>query len=152
MQRIELSAGIPAAPDAVWEILTDHRGWERWSGVKEAVLRHEGYPPPNGLGATRVFRQSGFAVEEEVTGFDPPRRMAYQLIAGLPVRDHRGEITLEPSAAGTCLTWTVVFRPLIPGTGALLRWILTRVLGGILDRLAAYPFSSDQVVTPVPAG
>jgi uncharacterized protein YndB with AHSA1/START domain len=151
VQRIELSEEIQAWPEAVWAVVTDHRGWSRWSGMKEAVLRSEGYPPPNGLGATRVFRRSGFAVEEEVTGFDPPQRMEYRLTAGLPIRDHVGEMTFKRTGSGTRLTWRVAFRPRIPGTGVLLRWVVARVLHDVLRRLAAYPFPSDPSATHPPA-
>ena len=152
MHRIELRGEIPAPPAAVWEVLADHRGWAKWAGIREAVLRNEGYPAPNGLGATRVFRQSGIAIEEEITFFDPPRRMEYRISGGAPLRDHHGEMILEPSPEGTRLTWRVAFRPLIPGTGALLRWGLDRGLGRIIARLAAYPFPAEPAATSSPAG
>ncbi len=142
MQRIELSQEIPAPPDAVWAVYTDHEGWQRWAGVGEVVLRQQGHPPPNGLGAIRVIRQSGIAVEEEVTAFDPPKRMEYRLTAGAPIRDHRGQVVFEPVESGTRVGWTVEFRPWIPGTGPVLRWVLERALRGVLTRLAAYPFSA----------
>jgi uncharacterized protein YndB with AHSA1/START domain len=135
--QIELSRQIPAAPDRVWALYTDHEGWEKWAGVKEVVLRQKGDPPPNGLGAIRVIRASGMAIEEEVTAFEPPRRMAYRLVAGAPIRDHAGEVRFEPDGAGTRVTWTVRFRPLVPGTGWLIRRMLERSLGDVLERLAA---------------
>ena len=98
MQKIELRREIAAPPEAVWAVLTDHVGWTRWAGIKEAVLRNEGFPPPNGVGAIRVFRQTGLAIEEEVTVFEPPRRLEYRLTAGAPIREHRGEMLLSPSS------------------------------------------------------
>jgi uncharacterized protein YndB with AHSA1/START domain len=134
--QIELSQHVPAAPDRVFALLTDHVGWERWAGVKEVVLRQKGDPPPNGLGAIRVIRAGGMAIEEEVTAFDPPSRMAYRLVAGAPVRDHEGQVRFEPDGSGTKVTWSVRFRPLVPGTGWLLRAMLSRSLRDVLARLA----------------
>jgi len=144
MQRIELRQEIPAPPDVVWAVYTDHEGWQRWAGMGEVVLRQQGHPPPNGLGAIRVIRSAGVAVEEEVTAFDPPKYMEYRLTAGVPIREHRGEVRFEPSSGGTRIDWTVEFRPLIPGTGRLLRWVFERALRGVLTRLAAYPFGSPR--------
>ena len=135
MQDIEISAEIPAPPAAVWKVLEDHAGYAKWAGFHEVVLRNPGDPPPNGLGAIRVLRRSGIAIEEEITGYEPPRRLEYVLTAGLPVRDYRAEVVLEPSGRGTSLVWRVRFRPLVPGTGALLRRVLARSLGDLVEAL-----------------
>jgi uncharacterized protein YndB with AHSA1/START domain len=134
--QIEVTQSIAAPPDQVFAIYTDHVGWERWAGVKEVVLRQTGDPPPNGLGAIRVIRARGMAIEEEITAFEPPRRLGYRLVAGAPVRDHAGEVRFEPDAAGTRVTWTVRFRPLVPGTGWLVGRVLERGLRDVLTALA----------------
>ena len=134
--QIEVTQAIAAPPDKVFAIYTDHVGWQDWAGVKEVVLRQTGDPPPNGLGAIRVIRARGMAIEEEITAFEPPRRLGYRLVAGAPVRDHAGEVRFEPDAAGTRVTWTVRFRPLVPGTGWLLRRVLERGLRDVLTALA----------------
>jgi uncharacterized protein YndB with AHSA1/START domain len=135
--QIELTQHVAAPPERVFDFYTDHVGWTRWAGVKEVVLRQTGDPPPNGLGAIRVIRARGMAIEEEVTAFDPPRRMEYRLVAGLPVRDHLGVVRFEPDGAGTRVTWSVRFRPLVPGTGWLVRAALARSIRGVLAKLAA---------------
>ena len=142
MRRVEVSRQVPAGPQPVWDLLSDHAGLSSWAGLTEVVLRQQGFPPPNGLGAIRVVRSMGLAMEEEVTAFEPPKRMAYRLTAGAPMRDHHGCIDLEPCDGGTRVTWSVEFRPWVPGTGALLAWTVERSLRGVLDRHAAYPFSS----------
>lgn len=134
--QIEISEHVPASPAAVFARYTDHERWVDWAGVKEVVLRQQGHPAPNGLGAIRVIRQAGMAIEEEITAFDPPKRMAYRLVAGAPVRDHSGEVRFEADGAGTRVTWKVSFRPLIPGTGWLLRRALERGLQTVLASLA----------------
>jgi uncharacterized protein YndB with AHSA1/START domain len=136
--QLEISRHVPAAPARVFALYADHVGWEKWAGVKEVVLRQTGDPPPNGLGAIRVIRARGMAVEEEITAFEPPTRMVYRLVAGAPIRDHEGVVRFEPDGAGTRVTWSIRFRPLVPGTGWLLRALLARELRDVLDRLAAH--------------
>ena len=145
MQQIKIQAEVAAPVEAVWSVYTDHVGWARWAGPQEVVLRQKGDPPPNGLGAIRVIRARGIAVEEEITAFEPPKRMVYRLVGGIPVvRDHEGEVVFEPFGENTRVVWRVRFRPLIPGTGWLLETVLRPQLQSILDRLVTYPFESGR--------
>jgi uncharacterized protein YndB with AHSA1/START domain len=142
MVEFEVQGRIPAPVETVWNVFTDHVGWQDWAGVKEVVLRQQGDPPPNGLGAIRVVRSKGIAVEEEITEFDPPKRMVYRLVAGAPVRDHRGEVRFEEIEDGdTRVIWTVRFRPRIPFTGGLLRRAIESTLRDVLLRLARHCMS-----------
>jgi uncharacterized protein YndB with AHSA1/START domain len=138
VQDIEIRADLPVPPEAVWEVLADHEGYARWAGVKEVVVRHPGDPAPNGVGAIRVLRARGVAIEEEITGFDPPKRMTYALTAGMPVREYEAEILLEPHGAGTALTWRVRLRPSIPGSGWLLRRLTRRAISDLVERLTRH--------------
>ena len=79
-------------------------------------------------------------MQEEVTAFEPPKRMTYRLTAGIPVRDYVGEVELTPDGDATQVRWCVRFRPLIPFTGGLLKRLLERSLGDILDRLRRQDF------------
>ena len=133
MPEFELGSQIAAPVERVWAVLSDHAGWQVWSGAQEVVVRQQGDPAPGGLGTIRVLRRGGFAIEEEVVGFEPPRRLAYRVTAGLPVRDCDVEIRLDPSAAATRVSGHVRFRPLVPGTA----WLLERVIRARLtDALA----------------
>ena len=136
MHEIRVERELPVVREVAWERFTDHRSWVDWAGAMEVVLRNEGDPAPNGLGAIRVLRARGLAVEDEVTAFEPPKRLGYRLVAGLPIRDHIGEVEFEASDAGTRLVWSIRFRPLVPGTGRLVRWALQRSLKDILQRLS----------------
>jgi uncharacterized protein YndB with AHSA1/START domain len=138
MHEFELRSEIAAPVDRVFALLADHVGWREWAGVQEVVLRQQGDPAPNGLGAIRVLRRGGLAIEEEVVAFEPPRRIAYRICAGIPVRDCSADLRLEPAAAATRLSWQVHFRPLLPGTGWLLRRLirpkLEQALAGLAQR------------------
>jgi uncharacterized protein YndB with AHSA1/START domain len=136
--QIEVAQQVAAPRERVFDVYTDYLGWPRWAGVKEVVLRQQGDPPPNGLGAIRVIRARGMAIEEEITAFERPSRTAYRLIAGVPIRDHSGEVRFEPDAAGTRVVWTVRFRPLVPGTGWLIGSILSREIRSALAGLAEH--------------
>lgn len=144
MRELKVQAEIPASPERVWAVYTDHRGWVKWAGVREVVLRQEGEPPPDGLGATRVIRTAGLAIEEEVIAFEPPKRMVYRLVAGLPIRNHQGEVLFEATGRGTRVLWRVRFDPLLPGTGGLLVWALRRALGDVLARLSAVLLAPER--------
>ena len=142
MHRIELAAEVAAPIDSVWSVFTDHLGWQRWSGLREVVLRRPGDPFPNGVGAARVMRASGVAVEEEITEFSPPCALATRLVGGLPVRDCTSRVELERAGENTRLVWSVTFRALLPLSGGLIERLLRRELQGILDRFVTFPFES----------
>ncbi len=138
MPDVHLQALLPAPPRAVWEVFTHHEGWVDWAGVQEVVLRQRGDPAPDGLGAIRVIRSRGIAVEEEITAFKPPELLRYQLVGGLPVQSYEAEVTLAPSEQGTQLSWHVRFAPRFPFPAFLLRRLIRSALEGILERLARY--------------
>lgn len=128
MTEIQVERLIPASPERVWEILIDHEGMTRWLPVREVVRRRPGTGDPNGVGAVRTIRGMGLVLEERVVESKPPERLVYELTAGAPIRDHRGEVVLRREGAGTRVRWSVRFRPLVPGTGALLGLVLKRSL------------------------
>ena len=150
MQRFELITQVAAPPERVFEVLTDHEGMVRWSDAREVVLRHPGDPPPNGVGAVRVVRAGGIAVEEEIVAFDPPKRMEYRVTAGMPIRDHHGEVRLDPDGEGTRLCWRVRFRPLVPGTGWLLRRLLGAAVNRLMTQLGRYAEGGTDPTSPSP--
>jgi uncharacterized membrane protein len=134
--EVERSVRIAAPSRRVWELLADHEGMPAWMPVREVVRRRPGRPEANGVGARRVVRASGLAIEERITAFEPERRLVYEVVEGAPVRDHRGEVLLEPDGDATRVRWRVSLRPLVPGTGWLLRRIVGRLVGRGLEGLA----------------
>lgn len=140
MPEIRIQGEVPAPPQVVWDLFTDHCSWEEWAGIREVVLRQQGEPAPNGVGASRVMRSRGIAVEEEVIAFEPPTRMVYRLVEGVPIRNHRGEVCFSPSPVGTHVEWTVRFDPLIPFTGWLFARLIRGAIEDVLKRLSEYGF------------
>jgi uncharacterized protein YndB with AHSA1/START domain len=119
--------------EEVFRRYTDHEGWSRWAGFGKVRLVREGTPERNGLGSVRAFRISP-GLREEVTRFEPPARMEYQVVAGpVPMTDHLGEVMFEREGEGTRVTWRVSFRPTLPGAG----WVMRQGLQVIFKRALA---------------
>ena len=127
MQTFSSSTPISAPPEIVWEVMTDHQLYSRWSPSSRVDLEVEGSPYRNGVGAVRAFRTGPVSTREEVTAFDPPHRMAYRLLsAPLPIRNYRSEMVLVGSEDGAscALHWDSWFEIVIPLTGGILRQLM----------------------------
>jgi uncharacterized protein YndB with AHSA1/START domain len=130
MIHVEREITIAASRHRVWEILADHEGMPAWFPVREVIRRRPGSPDLDGVGAVRVVRMSGLAIEERVTASKTDERLEYTVVAGAPLRDHRGVVVLSPHGGGTRVHWSIELRPLVPGTG----WLLRRSVDRMLER------------------
>ncbi len=138
MQSFELERRVAAPVDIVWAVLTDHRGYATWGAAKSASLEVEGAPDVNGVGAVRRLADGRLAIREKVLEFEPKTRFVYTVLSGPPVKDYRATVTLTPDGDGrTKVRWSVAFLPKIPLTGALLRRVVTRVIGTLLEKAGA---------------
>ncbi len=131
---ITQSVQVAAPPERAWTVLMDHEGMSTWSGFKPVTLDRPGETERNGRGAVRSLGGPLGAVLEQITCAEAPRLIRYRVIKGSPFVCHQGEIRLEPRDGGTEITWTVRFRPKVPGTGALLARIFGRMLGSAMCR------------------
>lgn len=102
------------------------------------MWEREGSPEPGGVGAIRKLGSPPVWGREEIVEYDPPRRLAYTILSGQPVRNYLAEVDLTPADGGTAIVWRARFDPLIPGSGPVMRWFLSRILGGFARRLAAH--------------
>jgi hypothetical protein len=84
----------------------------------------DGDTTPDGVGALRRFRRSRRVHTEEVVAFDAPRRLAYEVREGLPVRDYHAEVTLESIGGGTRIRWESDF----DGANAVGGWTVYQAL------------------------
>jgi len=121
----------------VWALLADATTWSDWGDWSSAELLREGTPPPGGVHAVKRMKRFPTVTVEEVTVFEPPHRLGYELRSGLPLRDYRGEVTLTPADGGTQIRWRNEFDSKIPGTGALFRRGLSKFIADTAKRLAA---------------
>jgi hypothetical protein len=128
-----------AAPDAVFALLADATVWKDWAGplIRDSFWEREGTPPPGGVGAIKRLGAKPVYSREETVEYDPPRRYAYSILSGQPVRSYRADVELTPADGGTHIRWAGRFEPKIPGTGPFMRWYLGRIVAGFTKRLAA---------------
>ena len=128
MLEIDKRAISAAPPERVWELLADGRTWATWAPFDESTVE-EGA----GVGELRRYRAGRRTTRERVTALEPPRRLAYELVSGIPIRDYRAEVTLHPvEGGGTEIHWHSTFRAKIPGTG----WFAQRRLARFIEQTA----------------
>jgi len=130
--------GHSSAPrERVWRLVADAGGWSDWGPWTSAEVLREGTPPPGGLHAVKRLKTFPTTVVEEVTVFDPPTRLGYEMRSGLPLRGYQAEITLSDAGdGGTDIRWHTEFEPKLPGTGGLYRRVLSRFTARAVERLA----------------
>ena len=133
MIQIGLEIHIDAPRERVWQILADHEGMPRWFPAREVIRRRPGVEHPNGVGARRVVRIAGLALEEVITAFKPAEHLEYSVVEGAPFGDHTADVILINEAGGTRVRWSARFRPLLPGTG----WLVKSNIQKTLERALA---------------
>ncbi|MGH3390330.1 MAG: SRPBCC family protein [Actinomadura sp.] len=134
---IDVSATSSAPPDVIFDHLAHAEAWTVWGpfpGFVRSARSRDGAPDPNGVGAVRRIGPA----REEVVAFEPPTRYSYTMLAGLPIRDYRSDVTLEPHDGGTAIRWQSRFEPKIPGTGPLFRAVLAVLVGGLARGVARH--------------
>ena len=136
MVGIAVERHVRAPAERVFAVVADHERMPEWFPAREVVRRRPGSPHPDGVGAVRVVRGSGLAVEEAVTAFEPGARLAWVLVAGAPLRRARGDVRVWEAPGGTRVRWSVEFDASVPGTTWLARRLLARTLARALDGLA----------------
>ena len=115
MNTYTFTHSVPVPPATVWGVLSDHSGMSSWTPLRRVVMEAGGSPEPNGVGAVRALHLVGPPIREEVTAFEPERRLGYRALSGIPARDYTGEVVLEPTPEGTRFQWTISFKPALPG-------------------------------------
>lgn len=131
MAQLEFSRTIAAPPETVFEVLTDHRGYAKIMPIRKVELEREGEPAPDGVGAIRALHTVGPPIREEIITYEEPRRLAYRMLSGAPLKDHVGTVEVVPEGTGTRLQWRLDTTPTVPvGGGAMIK-----VVEAVIDRM-----------------
>lgn len=133
-QEIDISAEAPASPDVVFALLGDSTTWPDWTPIDRAEIIEPN--SPDGTGEIRVFKTGRITVREQIVERVPDQCLSYVLLAGLPLKNYRAEIDLEPTAAGTRIRWHTTFDAKVPGTGWIYRTALEKATRQFVDGLA----------------
>lgn len=135
--RVEGVAESKAARERVWEVLDDVARWHEWGPWSKTRFEREGEPAPGGVGAVRELKMPGSTIREEITDHEPPARMEYTLLSGLPVRNYRAGVRLtDLDGGGTRIEWSSEFDGKFPGAGAAMRLLLGRAIADAPKRVA----------------
>ena len=135
MASFTLVRQVDAPPEAVFDVLTDHRRYSELTPLRKSVLEREGEPAPNGVGSIRKLTAVGPPMREETIAYERPSRFSYAVLSGLPVRDHVGTVLLESAGNGTKVTYAVRTTPTVPLAGGLVvaavKQAITQLLNGV---------------------
>jgi hypothetical protein len=135
--RIEVTSEAPAS--ALYRLLADGRSWPAWADLEEC--EPEGVAPgvPESVGTVRRSKRGRTVGFDLVTELVPDRRLGYEHVKGLPVRDYVASVDLAPAQdGGTTIVWQASFKPKIPGTGLLLQRGIEEFLGNCARGLATH--------------
>ena len=92
---VKVNVRAAATVADVWQLVSDPAGWRSFPGTD---------------------------VEYRLLHQQPHERFDYEVLTGLPTRDHRGHVELRAMApASTEIVWSESFRPRMFGTGGFLR-------------------------------
>ncbi|MEW2355812.1 SRPBCC family protein [Spirillospora sp. NPDC029432] len=127
------SATSRAGAEVVFKHLAVAEAWSEWGTFPSRARRERpGDDAPNGVGAIRAIPPA----REQVVEYDPPHHYAYVALSGLPLKEYRADVTLEPRGFETVIRWEGEFEPRYRGTGAFLRLFLNRMLTSFARRVA----------------
>jgi hypothetical protein len=139
-REIDVSSTTPARAETVFALLADGSTWPDWAPIDSFELERTGDPPPEGVGAIRVFKRGRVTGRDEIVELVPGRRLGYVSISGLAIKDYRATVDLDEigdeAGDGTAVRWRASFLPKIPGTGPILQRGIGRFLQQCADGLA----------------
>jgi ligand-binding SRPBCC domain-containing protein len=128
MRKLEEEIVTGLSRQAVWEVLADFGGVQKWApGMRRSRLEGDS---ATGVGTRRVMRHRwGFRIAEVVTEWNEGSGYAFDLLqAPFPMENVHETWLLEHDAGGTRITTTVSYDMGVSPLGALLDALLVRFL------------------------
>ena len=97
LRQIDVTAHSSANAEAVFALLADGATWPNWAPIDSFALERAGDPPPEGVGAIRVFKRGRVTGRDEIVEVVPGQRLGYVSISGLAIKDYRATVDVEES-------------------------------------------------------
>ena len=79
----------------MFALLADGTTWPNWAPIDSFELERTGDPPPEGVGAIRVFKRGRVTGRDEIVEIVPGQRLGYVSISGLAIKDYRATVDVE---------------------------------------------------------
>jgi len=134
--RVAATGTTNASPETVWALLEDAGSYAQWGPWRDSGYDRPGDASPHGPGAIRRFRYGRTTTTvERVLEVDTGRRLVYEVVSGIPVRNYRAVVELTPQRTGTTVRWSATFDPTLGGR--LVRPKLQRVYDEVMTDLVA---------------
>jgi uncharacterized protein YndB with AHSA1/START domain len=145
--HVEAEGVARAAPEAVWELVSDVGRYPQWGPWRASGYRSPGDQAADGTGAVRWLRYGRTTTVEQVLAAEKGRRLVYTVVKGIPVRNYRAEVTLTPAGTGTHIRWSATWDRTLPGR--IVRRRLRSIYPDVVGRLIA---AADRAVPAGPGG
>jgi uncharacterized protein YndB with AHSA1/START domain len=134
--QIEAEGTTRADPQIVWSLVSDANTYSRWGPWNDGGYR----PPaagPSRKGSVQWLRYGRRTTSvEEILDVEEPRRVAYKVVRGLPVKNYRAEVTLTPTpSGGTSIRWAATWDNTF--LGKVVRRKLRQVYPEVVNALVA---------------
>lgn len=132
-----------ARPEVVWSLVANANNYAQWGPWNDGGYRPPS-PGPAQEGSVQWFRYGRRTTSvEQILEVDEPRRVAYKVVSGLPVKNYRAEVTLTPtSSGGTTIRWAASWDKTLMGSV-----VHRKLLQLYPDIVAALVAAADQQVT-----
>lgn len=110
MATVKVTDRIDASPEAVWALLRDFGGIQKFSaGIESCSVEGEG------VGAVRTLGMpGGISFQERLERFDDAgRSLSYSILPGapLPLADYLATIRLSDDGGACAIEWSSSFEP-----------------------------------------
>jgi hypothetical protein len=147
--HLRFQRDFPSSAAVLWPYLVEPARMARWSPARLRIVA-VGDGGPGSVGEVREVMlpiPSGtVCVEQRIVESEPPRRLAWRVVSGMPLHDHLAVLSLDERAGGTRLTWVATYdfatRWLAKGSHAYLTALHVRALDELLRTMR------DRVETP----
>jgi uncharacterized protein YndB with AHSA1/START domain len=135
MQPIQAKVFFNAPIERVFEAVSDHERFFTGGRIESCRVIQPGREEKNGLGALREVIAASVRYVEEITVFERPNRLAYQIReCNRPIRHEGSQLDFVARGEGTEVTWTARFA--VPGLlGPLVTWLWRKALTREFQRL-----------------